>query len=144
MVSSAATMPSVNWEGKTECVCVYLVITVRSLNGLSTFKLQFEIGQPRCPENHMAWGEECIHWRVSKALKQLNWLLLPQDPSYYFSLIYVLVSPMVSFHQALPLNHMHNSPFPHTYQMHRPTHSSGLYHPHSIRWGVLRIKLLIM
>ena len=42
-------------------------------------------------------------------------------------------SPSLRFpHQ----NPVHASPLPHTRYMHRPSHSSWFYHPHSIGWGV--------
>ena len=41
-------------------------------------------------------------------------------------------------------NLVHTSPFIHTCHMPCPSHSSRFYHPHSIGWGVQRIKLLIM
>jgi hypothetical protein len=36
------------------------------------------------------------------------------------------------------------SPIPHTRYMSRQSHSSRIYHPNNIGWGVAIIKLLIM
>ena len=41
-------------------------------------------------------------------------------------------------------NPVHDSSFPHTRYMSRPSHSSRFYHPHNIGSGVQNIKLLIM
>ena len=58
------------------CVCVYLLFTVPTLNSLCSFKLRIEVGQPRCPENHMAWGEVLFIGKSPNYCKQLIRLLL--------------------------------------------------------------------
>jgi hypothetical protein len=54
-------------------------------------------------------------------------------------------SPQWSFSLRFPhQNLIHTSPLPHSRYMPRLSHSSRLYHPHNIWWGVPIIKILIM
>ena len=76
-----------------------------------------------------------VHTTTSHLLKILLNIILPStsgSPEWSLSL---------RFPHQIPIN---NSPLSHTRYMPRPSHSSRLYHPSNIGWGVQIIKLLIM
>ena len=76
---------------------------------------------------------------------------VPTTPSHFLKIYLNIIlsstfwSPQWSLSLRFPhQNLVHTSPFLHTCHMPHPSHSSRFYHPHSIEWGVQRIKLLIM
>ena len=96
-----------------------------------------------------------VHYCIHKCLPPvpiLNQLDAVHNPTSYFLEIHLNIiplsmpaSPKWSLSFRFPhRNLVHTSPFLHTCNMSRPSHSSRFYHLDNIRWGIQIIQLLIM
>ena len=96
------------------------------------------------------WNNPKVHYRTHKRpppvpiLSQLH--PFPTTPSHFLKIHFNISLPSRSWSPQWFLslrfphqNPMHTSPFLHTCHMPRPSHSSRIYHPQNIGWGVTNL-----